>query len=216
MSVEISQGTQVAIAATFGASKNMTAITNAAEAVATLEASHGVVENDILVMTSGWDRLNNRVVRADSVATNDVTLEDIDTSSTANYPTGGGTGTVKEVATWATITQIQNFAGEAPSVEFVDITTLADQTRKEIPGLENASGGTLTILYDPALSWVATVRAASDANALTPIRLITPAGRIIYGNAYWKLSQFPQVATGQPITTQITFRLAALVTTYAS
>ena len=75
MSVTIATGTTFAYASTYGSSANMTAITNASEAVATLGAGHGVVVGDYLEVTSGWDRLTGRIVRAKTVATNDVTFE---------------------------------------------------------------------------------------------------------------------------------------------
>jgi hypothetical protein len=216
MTVQISQGTALAIAATFNATKSMTAITNATEAVATFEASHGIVVNDIFEVSSGWGRLDKRVVRAKVVATNDVTLEGIDTSDTTLYPVGAGIGTIREIATWASINQVSDFNADAPSVDFIDITSLDDQTRKQIPGLESAPHITGSVLFDPALAYVATVLAASDKNALTPVRMITAAGNKIYGNAYWKMSRFPQVSIGQAIKNAINLTLASVATVYAS
>lgn len=86
MAIIIATGTGVDIASTYGASVNMTAITNATEAVATLAAGHGVVVGDFLEVTSGWQRLTGRIVRVKTVATNDVTLESINTSSTSLFP----------------------------------------------------------------------------------------------------------------------------------
>ena len=57
-------GLQLAIASTYGASKSMTAVSNASTGVATLASSHGIVLGDVMEMTSGWKRLNNRIVRA--------------------------------------------------------------------------------------------------------------------------------------------------------
>ena len=63
MSITLATGTQVAIASTYGTGFTITAISNANPAVATLSAAHGVVVNDLIEITSGWDRLNGRVVR---------------------------------------------------------------------------------------------------------------------------------------------------------
>jgi hypothetical protein len=81
MGKTLSTGAILSIAKTYGTSSNMTAITNAAEAVATLAAGHGVVVGDFLEVTSGWDLLNGRIVRAKTVATNDITFETINTTS---------------------------------------------------------------------------------------------------------------------------------------
>ncbi len=62
MAVTLTTGTLVAIASTYGSSVNMTAISNASEAVATLAGGHSVVVGDYLEVTSGWDRLDKRIV----------------------------------------------------------------------------------------------------------------------------------------------------------
>ena len=50
MAITLAVGTQVAIASAYGASKTMSAISNATAAVATLEASHGVIVGDYVEM----------------------------------------------------------------------------------------------------------------------------------------------------------------------
>ena len=106
MSITLATGTLVAIASTYGAAVNMTAISNAAAAVATLAAGHGVVVGDFLEVTSGWDRLNGRIVRVSAVSTNDVTFEGINTVSTSLYPAGTGTGTIRRITAWTNLSQI--------------------------------------------------------------------------------------------------------------
>lgn len=216
MAVYLSQGTQLAIAATYGATKTMSAITNATEAVATLEASHGVVADDIIEITSGWDRLNYRVVRADSVNTNDVTLEDINTSSTTFYPTGSGTGSIREIATWTSITQITSISSSNPSTSFADVTTLANQTRQRIPSLEDSPDLTFEVLYDPAATWLTTAYAASDANSLVAIRMTLPSGAVVYVNGYFKISRFPRLGIGEAIKASGTISFVSTPTFYAA
>jgi hypothetical protein len=217
MSVELSQGSQIAIAATYATLKTFATISNATEAVADFEAAHGIIVGDILEVTSGWELLNGAIVRAGAVATNAVTFEDFDTSSTTRFPAGEGAGSAREISTWATITQVQQLTADNPGVEFVDITNLGNRVRKQIPGLENAPTLNFTIQYDSALSWWPTVLAASDANAQAAIRIITPGGRKVYSNAYWKMSRFPQLNTGQAITHVLTCVLSSPIpSSYAS
>src|SRR5574337_409795 len=86
--MQLPNGLQMAIAATFGTSFTVSAISNATEAVATLSASHGVAANDIIVLSSGWNGADKKVQRAKTVSTNDVTLEGFDTTKTTSYPPG--------------------------------------------------------------------------------------------------------------------------------
>lgn len=197
MSVVKVAGSAFAIASAFGSSKTMSAISNASEAVATLEASHGVVENDILEVTSGWDLLNGRIVRADSVATNDVTLEDIDTSSTTRYPAGSGTGSIREITTWVSLSQITpEFSVSGGEQNFADATFISHLIRQRIPTDRNPIEITLPFFFDLSLAWVATVRAAAAASTPVAFRMVLPNSNVMYANCYWSIREVPTVTDG--------------------
>ncbi len=192
MSVTKTTGTQFAIGSTYGASKAMSAITNAATAVATLEASHGVIVGDFIELTSGWDLANGRVFRVSAVATNDVTLEGFDTSNTAKYPAGTGTGTVREITAWTTLSQITpGFSVAGGEQNFADTTTVANQIRTQIPTDRNAITVTLPFFFDPTLAWFATVRAAADAATPYALRMVFPNNSRLVVGAYWSVRGVP-------------------------
>jgi hypothetical protein len=194
MAITLAVGTTVAIASAYGAVKTMSAITNATSAVATLEASHGVIVGDFIEVTSGWDRLNSRVVKATAVSTNDVTLGDVDSSSTSRYPAGSGTGSVREISTWTNIGQItkdiQVGGGEQ---RYADITTLADVIDKQIPTRRSPITVTLPLFYDNDLGFVATVRSVADTATATAVRFTYPDGTVLVANAYWSYQQVPTI-----------------------
>ena len=102
MSVSLPNGVLLALATAYAAPQTISAISNASPGVATCTA-HGYANGDILEITSGWSRLNNKLVRAASVAANTFQLEGIDTSSTSLYPAGSGIGTVRKVTTFTQI-----------------------------------------------------------------------------------------------------------------
>lgn len=114
-------GTISSVATAFTASKTITAITNAAEAVASSTA-HGLVVGDVVVVLSGWSRLNRRSFRVKAVPTVDTfTLEQADTSSLTLYPAGSGTGSFVKVNTWVQLTNTLNpnsSGGEAKKVTY--------------------------------------------------------------------------------------------------
>lgn len=209
MSVTLATGTQVSIASTYGSGFTVTAISNANPAVATLSASHGVIVGDFIELTSGWDLLNQRVVRVSAVSTNDVTLEGIDTSNTSNYPSGSGIGTGREITAWSSITQIQNIATSGGDLSFADITTIADRTTKQIPTVRGAQQIDLTVFDDPTLSYYSIVQAASDAAALTAMRIIFPNSTRLLANGYFSLQKTPNVSSNAPLTASIGFSAAA-------
>lgn len=216
MSVTLAVGTTPAIASTYGTAVAMSAITNAAEAVATLGVGHGVVVGDFLEITSGWSLLDGRVVRAKTVATNDVTLELVNTTSVTNYPAGSGTGTIRRITAWTAITQvtsdIQTSGGDQ---EFADVTTLQDRTKRQIPTRRSPVELTMPVYFDNSLGWVATVRSAADTATATAVRLVYPNGSRTVGNAYWSMSDVPQI-NDSTLRANVSLTFSALPITYST
>ena len=216
MAITLAVGTTVAIASTYGTSKTMSAITNASEAVATLEASHGVIATDILEITSGLQRLTNRIVRAKTVSTNDVTLEGINTSSTTNYPAGSGAGSVREITAWTDIGQLtRDISISGGEQQFADVTTLTDVLDQQVPTRRSAISIALPIYFDAALAYVTTVRAAADSATPTAVRFVFPNGTKIYANAYWTYQDFPTIE-GDTLRGRIDLALRGASTLYTS
>lgn len=216
MAITLATGTQLAIASTFGTAVNMTAVTNATEAVATLAAGHGVVVGDFLEITSGWDLLTGRIVRAKAVSTNDVTLEGINTTSTTNYPAGTGTGTIRRITAWTTISQVQSFSTAGGDLNFADITTITDKTQKQIPTTRSAQTFNLTIFDDASTAGQIAVQAASDASTPAAFRIVFPNASRMVINGYWSIGASPKVEVNAPLTNEIAFTASALSTRYAT
>lgn len=214
MSITLAVGTTASIAKTYAAAKSISAISNASPAVATLEASHNVLVGDILHITSGWDLLNNRLVRVSAVATNDVTLEDIDTSDTDLYPVGSGTGSAREVTEWQEITQITraiNVSGGETT--YADVSTLKNRQDQRIPVSRTPIDVQLPVYDDPTLGWYAVVQ---DADAIeTGGRFTYPNGRKTYFAAFWTVGE---VATIEDSTlrNRVDVSFASRPTSYAS
>lgn len=216
MAVTLTTGTLVAIASTYGSSSNMTAITNASEAVATLAGGHGVVVGDYLEVTSGWDRLDKRIVRAKTVATNDVTFEGINTSSTTTYPAGTGTGSIRRITAWTNLSQLQSISSSGGELQFADITSIADTVQKQIPTIRGAVNVSLTYFDDETLSWVSAVNTADAARTPYGVRFTFPNGAKAVANAYWAKNNTPAINVNAPLTNQIGLTYAAEPVRYST
>jgi hypothetical protein len=211
MAFTLPNGTAVFVARTYGTAVNITAITNAVEAVATLGAGHGVVVGDYLEITSGWGRLNSRVVRAKTVVTNDVTLELVNTTSTSRFPAGAGVGTLRRITAWDEVLQIKadGIATSGGEQQFADITTLQDVTARNIPVIRSAQGLTITVFDDPLLAFVPTITGYQEAQASAGIRLNYPSGAKSVGNAFLSIGTFPGITGGQAMENTITVSFVA-------
>lgn len=216
MSFILAPGTAVAIASTYEAVKAMTVLTNAAAAVATLEASHGVAAGNIVELTSGWPKADKRVMRASAVATNDVTIEGLNTLSTTQYPPGSGVGSVREISAWTALSQIaQDISSSGGQQQFSNIRLLSQDDEIALPTTRTPVTLTLPVYFDPALSYLAIVRAARDSKTPVGVRMVFPSGAVLYGNAYWGMNDVPSVRDGV-LATDITLAFAAQPIVYAS
>lgn len=212
MSITKTTGLILAVVSTYGASVAMSAITNASEAVATLAGGHSVGVGDFLEMTSGWGRLDKRLVRVKTVATNDVTLEGVNTTSTVNYPAGAGTGSVRRVnaATGLTnLSQIKLISASGGDLAFEDITAVDDVIAKQLPTIRSPVQMQLTCFDDPSLAWFTTLTAADDAGTPVGFRMAFPNGSKLFFNAYVSVARVPIIEANASLKTAISLAFAA-------
>lgn len=216
--MQLPNGLQMAIAATFGTSFTVSAISNATEAVATLSASHGVAANDIIVLSSGWNGADKKVQRAKTVSTNDVTLEGFDTTNTTSYPAGSGTGSGQEVSTWTAIVGIMDLAMDGGDLNFYQYLFLDDPTftQKQIPTFRGALSLKFKVADDSTKPHYAAIKAASDARTEYPVRIVLPSGNKIYMNGIWSMSEVPSMTANEGMALDVAFALQASPTRFAA
>lgn len=216
MSLILPNGSALAIASTYGSTKTMSAVSNANPAVATLEASHGVIVNDIIEVTSGWERLDKRILRASVVATNDVSLEGFNSSSTTTYPAGSGIGSIREITAWTSLTQVLSASTNGGDQQFFNYQFLEGSQERQIPTVRGAQSLELSLGYDPSLAWYSVLETASDDRALTALRITLPSGVKLYYNGYFSLNKTPSLNVNQVMALACTFSLQAELTRYSS
>lgn len=216
MTVRYSTGSQFAIASTYGSSVAVSAASNASSCVVTVADASTFIVGDIVEFTSGWERANNRLFRISAKTGSDLTLEGLNTSNTALYSPGEGTGSIREISAWTNITQVRGTNPQAPSNEFEDISTMANAVIIEVPVAQRLGGLSLEVLDDPAAAYVAVVETAADAIALTGFRISQADGAKIYANGYYTYSKVPTFPTRGALTNNIDFKFAAVPVRYTS
>lgn len=214
MSASLPNGSIVSISSVKGPTKLMSAITNAVQAVGTLEAAHAVVAGDVVLMTSGWEALNGRVIRALSVATNDVTWELLDTSSTSVYPAGQGTGSIVEVSTFLQIPQIIQSSKSGGDQQFVQFQFLSSRRQGQLPTVKSPQALQFKIADDPTLSIYTTLKAADLDGLVRAVLILLPSGAKIYAPAVVSFNDTPSLDTNQVMGVDVTLSFQADITRY--
>lgn len=216
MAITIATGTSLQVAKTYGAALVISSITNAAEAVATFVDASTININDFIEITSSWGRIDKKVVRVKAKTANAVTLEGCNTSDISKYPAGSGGGSARRITAFDTLSQIKSISPSGGEIKFADISSMDDFVDKQVPIGRSASNLALVVYFDQALTWVATVYAATDAMTPAAMVMAFPNGSKTVANAYWSMAKNPDVAKDEALTIKLDLSFAAEAIIYNS
>ncbi|RZS80653.1 phage tail protein [Pigmentiphaga kullae] len=215
MAVSLPNGILIALATVYAAAKSVTILSNANPAVATA-AAHGFAEGDFVEVTSGWSRLNGRVVRVGAVDTNTFELEGIDTSDVNLYPVGTGIGSVRQITAWQQITQVLDATTTGGDMQFATYSFLESDFESQLPTQSSAQSLTISVADDPALAGYQALRTASEQRTVRALRLTFPSGAISLYNGYLSFNETPSMTKNQVMACQGTFSLMSKPVRYAA
>lgn len=202
----------VAVQTVLAASKTITAITKASPAVASSTA-HGFTNGqEVKLVVAGMLELNNAVVRVANITANTFEIEGWD-STLFNTFTSGTAALITFGASAATITDVSNSGGEAKSV---DITTVHDDTDKEIPGSKTALSYSFGNLWDPADPALLELKKADNVKGTRAIKISFSSGAKVYFDCYPSVSLAPGGSKGEAVTTPASFKLTGPISAYAT
>lgn len=214
MAKSTAAGATISIGTVFGAAKTMSAVSNAADAEATLEASHGILANDILhIVASGWKGIKDRVVRAGTVDTNDVTLPQVNTLNTSVYRAGKGAGSVRKVTDWEELGEIKfdTLSTSGGEQNYTDATALNATVGEELP--TNVSPSRLMIdVMESSAGYEAAI-AAQESKAITPV-WVSNGDVDTYFAARISVVKMPQMSGNAVTTYRVMFAIVGEPMTY--
>lgn len=216
MAVNLPDGAIVSLATTYGAAKTVTGITNANPGVATTSVAHSMTNGDVGVFSSGWSNLNSRVVRITSASGSVFSTEGIDTSSTALYPAGTGSGTFTPISTWTQIAQIMGFVTNGGEQQFTTYSFMEQNFESKIQTVLSAMDLALEIADDATLAGYIALKAAAEARATRALKLYLPNGSTIYYNGVISFNETPKLNKGQIMTVSATFALQSRPVRYST
>lgn len=216
MAVALPNGVTLSLATTYSASKTVTAITNANPAVASSTA-HGFTAGTILEVKSGWQRINDRLVRIGAAPTTDsFKLDGIDATDTTAYPSGTGTGSVRAITGWTQITQIIDLQTSGGDMKFAQYSFLENDFEAQIPTEASPMTLTISIADDPTLAGYQALKAAADTRSAVGLMLNFPNGSKILYNGYVSFNETPSMNKGNVMACQATFSLMSKPVRYAA
>lgn len=206
----------VATAAALGSPKTVTAVTNEAEASVTSTA-HGFANGDIVLINSGWGRLNKRVFRIKSVATNTFVLEGQDTTNTSFYPSGLGIGTVVKVGSMTQIVNVMNPQSSGGDPKTVNYKYVESDVEYSINDGFTATNYTLELDGDSiGTAGYTALKGLTEVQIDTVLKMVTRSGSLIFQPCTVALNEALQLQEGQINRVKVSFNGNNRLTRYAS
>ena len=215
MAYSFPEGSTFQFSKTFAAAKTITALTNASPAVAT-SAAHGFVDNDIVLIESGWEDLNESVVKVDQLTADTFSLLGINATDTDFYPAGTGIGTAKKVSNWQAIPQVLSISTSGGDPRFTTVQPLARRTSVSIPVGFNAQSVTLTMAYDPSSAVYQEMLDLSRGLEKVAFRMVLGGGVQAMGYGYLSVSEFPALNSNQVNQVTASFSMIGRPVSYSS
>ena len=202
----------VSMQSALAAADTVTAITQASPGNVTA-TSHGISDGTYITMdVEGMYQVDERVFRVDNAATNTLELEGENTTDYDAF-TSGSLYAITFGTTLAVLTSLSASGGD---FDFVDITTIHDNVKKQIPGVANPATYSFEAIWDVSDAGLVALKAASDAQAKRAFKFTFANGQIMVFNGYVGATLLPTGNNQDLVKTNVTITMFGTPTYYSS
>lgn len=215
MAYSLPNGSTFDVAASYTTPVSISTISNANPAVVSATA-HGLAEGDVVLLVSGWVKLNNRSFRVGTVTTDTFVLEGVDTTDVSKYPVGAGVGSVVSAASWVQIPQITTVDFTGGDQNMYTFQFLEDDDERQFPTNKSAISLTLTVADDPAQAYVPLIEGYDESKTINILRLNLINGSTILYPSIVTISSTPSLTVNELMTRTVTLALQGRITRYYS
>lgn len=202
----------IAIQSALAAADTITAITKANPGVASSTA-HGMTSGMYAKLTvQGMHQLDGRVARVDNEAANTWELEGIDTTLFDTFSSGSS-----EAITFGTsLTSAVSVTASGGDFDFIDVTTIHDNVKKQIPGLANPATFSFECIWDVSDAGLVALKAASDSQEQRAFKFTFANGQILVFTGYVGCTLLPTGGAQEVVKTSVVITMFGRPTVYAS
>lgn len=184
MGARVATNVKLELQSTLGSASNAaTVLTQANPGVVTIN-SHGFTNGDYLICTSidGMVELDGQMCRVAGVTTNTFELEGIDTTSYTAMV--ASSTTFRKITAFTTLSNSTNLTMPDGQPAKLDATRLISKRKEYLYGLPDAPDGSITTVYDPQITAVTKIKAATKANTAIGFRITWSNGYKTIFNAF--------------------------------
>ncbi|WP_368655389.1 phage tail protein [Castellaniella ginsengisoli] len=212
-------GTILSVSTALSDGGNINSMTNAKPAVATADSSGFTVsQGDIMVLNSNWADATDRVFRASVASSSTVTFEGLDTTDTDRFQIGAGDGSIQVVDDWVQLSQVREVGKTGGDQNFFQWQYLEDRSsqQKQRPTFKSAKSMTVTLDYDPAKAWYASLDELDQKGDAVVLRAVLPNGAKLFYYVYPSFDADPSLTMNENMVNTATFSQISRFTRYES
>jgi hypothetical protein len=204
----------VAIQSALATAVPINSITKASPGVVGYTGTDPVNGDYLAVTANGMFQVDSRVYRAANVngAGNTVELEGENTTAYDTFTSGSF-----QVVTFGTsITTLTGLQASGGDFDFIDVTTIHDNVRRQIPGISSPATFTFESLWDVSDAGLIALKQASDAQSKRAIRFTFSNGQKVVFLGYVGATLLPQGNAQDKVTTQVVITMDGRPTVLAT
>lgn len=215
--MHLPNGSQIFVENKRDAEKNATDVSNAKDPVFTIVDS-ALEKNDYVIVTSSdWGKLVNRVLRVKEVAGDSVTMEGIDTTDTNVFPEGEIKANVAKITGWSEIPCVQDLAQDGGEQQYYNYQCLSDDQEQQLPTFKSAVSLTYTFAHEYDNPIYPLLRKADETGAITALRMYIPkAQEMRMWSGVLSFNEIPQTAVNEMETVSLSVSLKGKFTFLSS
>lgn len=212
--VSLWKNVAVAVESASAAAITIDSISKASEGLVAYTGADPSNGDYVKINAAGMYQVDGIVARVKDVDTGADTfkLEGIDTTLFDTFTSG-----TFEVITFGTgLSTATNVSASGGDFDFIDVTTIHDNVKKQVPGLPNPATFTMECIWDPSDASFAALKEASDSQLRLAIRITFANGKKVIFLGYIGFSGLPGGNAMDKVTTQAVITMFGKPTVYNS
>lgn len=211
--VALPNGSIVSVAAGLAAEKAFTAITNGNPPSITSTA-HGLADDDVVILDSGWSRISGKAVMVSDVDTNSFSADGLNTTDTTFYAPGSGGGTFQEVTGWIDISKVTGVQLTGGDQQWLTVGYLEEQDDFQVPINRDPLSLSLTVEDQPDALWVPVVEGYDALRTIGAIKITFPDKSVMLMAGYITITSMPTLERNQLMTRTISVAMQSVPVRY--
>lgn len=216
MSATVSLWTAVAIAvqSALATALTITGITKANPGVVTYTGTDPANGDYILLTVQGMSQLDGRIFRVANENTGANTLE-LEGENTTSYDTFTS-GTAEVITFGTTLSTLVDLSASGGDFDFIDITTIHDTVKKQIPGAANPATYSFGSIWDVGDAGLVALKSASDNKARRCLKITFANSYKLLFSGYIGCTLLPIGNAQDKVTTNVVITMFGRPTTYST